>query len=160
MSHGLVVSVELTSILAKVYETEPSTQIQLALGSSIAGVEFHSGQVLRGWASQHIRELFEKEQLCGIVTPTIGLTPPEIPKGARATGESNTPLLLQLMKYIFLGNLCGFPGITIPVNYDHIPVGLHILGNHWSEAKLLRLAAALEQRFQRRTPQSFIDLLA
>ena len=34
-------------------------------------------------------------------------------------------------KYIFLGNLCGFPGISIPVGYDEgtsIPIGLHILG--------------------------------
>jgi hypothetical protein len=36
--------------------------------------------------------------ISGVVTPTVGVTPPEIPPAALRWGESNTPLLLKLMK--------------------------------------------------------------
>ena len=45
-----------------------------------------------GW-----QEIFQKLNISGIVTPTVGVIVPEIPPGALATGESNTPLLLKLM---------------------------------------------------------------
>jgi len=167
VSHGLIVSAEISAILGDLlynqHQLEPSTRIQFALGASMAAVETQSGNMLRGWAIQYIRkEIFQKLNISGIVTPTVGVIVPEIPPGAFATGESNTPLLLKLMKFIFLGNLCGFPGITIPVGQDFatsIPIGLHILGDQWNEALLLRLAEVLENSLKRRTPSSFVNLL-
>ena len=35
----------------------------------------------------------------------------------------------RMMKYIFLGNLLGLPGISLPVGYDdntNLPIGLHL----------------------------------
>lgn len=102
-------------------------------------------------------------KISAIITPTLAMTPPAIPKDAFLTGESNTTLLIQLMKYIFLGNLCGFPGLSIPVGYDDttgIPIGLHACADHWDEAVLLRLGEVLEGALdQRKTPPSFVDLL-
>lgn len=167
VAHGLVVSAEISTILGDLlhnkHQLEPSTRIQFALGISMGAVEIQSGNMVRGWAVKHIRqEIFKKLNISGIVTPTVGVTPPEIPLAALRWGESNTPLLLKLMKYIFLGNLCGFPGISIPVGYDEgtsIPIGLHILGDQWQEAVLLRMAEALEQQLPRRTPPNFVNLL-
>jgi len=52
------------------------------------------------------QEIFQKLNISGIVTPTVGVIVPEIPPGAFATGESNTPLLLKLMKF----GINGSPG--------------------------------------------------
>ncbi|CAK9055017.1 unnamed protein product [Durusdinium trenchii] len=168
VAHGFVVSVEITQILGDLlynkHQLEPSTRIQLALGTSMAGPEIQAGNILRGWALQYLRqEIFKKMKISAIITPTLAMTPPAIPKDAFLTGESNTTLLIQLMKYIFLGNLCGFPGLSIPVGYDDttgIPIGLHACADHWDEAVLLRLGEVLEGALdQRKTPPSFVDLL-
>ena len=61
-------------------------------------------------------------------------------------------------KYIFLGNLCGFPGISIPVGYDEgtsIPIGLHILGAGGTTHGA-RWACGLEIRDQYRAIKIYI----
>ena len=43
-------------------------------------------------------------------------------------------------------NMAGLPGLNIPlgVNKDNMPVGLHIIGNRYEEAKMYSLASFLE----------------
>lgn len=45
-------------------------------------------------------------------------------------GESDAAKLIRLMKYIFLANLVGRPGITVPVGFDEatLPIGFHFMG--------------------------------
>jgi len=43
-------------------------------------------------------------------------------------------------------NIAGIPGISIPAGFvDGLPVGMQILGKHFDEATLLRIAFAYEQ---------------
>jgi len=43
-------------------------------------------------------------------------------------------------------NLAGVPALSLPVGrVDGLPVGGQLIGDHWQEAKLCRLAAALER---------------
>jgi Asp-tRNA(Asn)/Glu-tRNA(Gln) amidotransferase A subunit family amidase len=75
------------------------------------------------------------------------MTAPELSVAAMATGESNTALVLQLTKHIFLGNLLGLPALSVPVGVDPnsmLPIGAQLVGSWWSEARLLELAAAIE----------------
>jgi Asp-tRNA(Asn)/Glu-tRNA(Gln) amidotransferase A subunit family amidase len=89
--------------------------------------------------------------LSAIVTPTMAVLPPVLSAAARDTGESNTALIMSMMKYIFLANFLGLPGYTVPVGAEThpetkavLPVGLHFLGRAWSEDVLLRLGNALD----------------
>lgn len=63
-----------------------------------------------------------------------------------------------MMKHIFQANLLGLPALTIPVprqdsdsestedsKTSHLPIGFQLLGDHWSEAKLLSIAKELQQ---------------
>lgn len=46
----------------------------------------------------------------------------------------------------------GYPSVTIPAGMDgQLPLGLSLVGKPWSEAKLLGLAALLEQQLPKRT---------
>jgi Asp-tRNA(Asn)/Glu-tRNA(Gln) amidotransferase A subunit family amidase len=58
---------------------------------------------------------------------------------------------------MFLANLVGLPGYSIPVGYlppkerfpgepedIKLPVGVQFIGDHWTEHKLIRLAHAVE----------------
>ena len=45
-------------------------------------------------------------------------------------------------------NMAGLPGLNIPMgrNQDNMPIGLHIIGNSFEEAKMYQIASFLEQR--------------
>ena len=134
---------------------EPGTKITIGLGSSMSSLEVISADHLRSWAFDYVNDLMDKENLNCIVNPTIGMLPPVISEEAKAYGESNTPLVVQMLKYIFLGNFLGLPGYSVPIGYAPsgiaeedgdkiVPIGLHFQGTHWSEATLLRLAHAID----------------
>lgn len=44
-------------------------------------------------------------------------------------------------------NMAGLPGMNVPIafNHDHMPIGLHIVGPAFGEAKMYQLAYAIEQ---------------
>jgi len=44
--------------------------------------------------------------------------------------------------YTIPANLAGLPGLSIPCGFgkDNLPVGLHIVGNYFTEAKMLNVA--------------------
>ena len=125
---------------------EPSTAIQLELGRAVSGVEVHAANRLRSWAMQEVDGIFAREGLSAIVTPTVGITAPPLPAGAIRDGESNTALVMQTVKHIFLANLLGLPAISVPIalgESSRLPVGLQLIGRWWEEATLLHLAGAL-----------------
>lgn len=111
---------------------------------------------LRRFAFDYLtKEIFGKLNVTVIVNPTVGVLPPRLSPSAKSSGESNSQLVVQMMKYIFLGNLAGFPGYSVPAGYVRdsvdggagplLPVGLHMLGDHWAEHHLLRLAHVLDE---------------
>ena len=44
-------------------------------------------------------------------------------------------------------NMAGLPGMNIPVGFDkdHMPIGMHIIGNSFEEAKMYQMASFLEK---------------
>jgi aspartyl-tRNA(Asn)/glutamyl-tRNA(Gln) amidotransferase subunit A len=44
-------------------------------------------------------------------------------------------------------NMAGLPALSLPIgfNHDHLPIGLHIIGNYFEEAKIYQLASFIEQ---------------
>jgi aspartyl-tRNA(Asn)/glutamyl-tRNA(Gln) amidotransferase subunit A len=49
--------------------------------------------------------------------------------------------------YTVTANLVGVPGISLPCgnNSEGLPIGIQILGKHFDEATVIRLAHAMEQ---------------
>jgi Asp-tRNA(Asn)/Glu-tRNA(Gln) amidotransferase A subunit family amidase len=161
LSHGIKISTEFASIWD--YELhnspaylEPNSRILLGVGSSVSGLEVLSGEYLRAWAYTYIRDLFKQHNLDAIVTPMLPILSPKLTDDAKAFGESNTALSMQLMRYSFLANLIGIPAYSVPVGFVsdndaqsttpvQLPVGLQLIGTHWTEHTLLRLGHAIEQ---------------
>jgi len=151
---------------------EPNTKITIGLGSSFSSLEVISSDHIRSWAFDYMNQLMEEQQLSAIVNPTIGVLPPPLSDAAMTDGENNTPLVVQLLKYIYIGNFLGMPGHSAPVGYEiptdypasasqnsstsesssrrpgsgkAVPIGLHFLGKHWGEDMLLRLANVMDR---------------
>ena len=45
-------------------------------------------------------------------------------------------------------NMAGLPGLGIPVGFDknHMPIGMHIIGNKFEEAEMYRLGSFIESK--------------
>ena len=67
------------------------------------------------------------------------------------------------MRYAFLANLTGIPGLVLPVGYTAagLPLSLQLMGQWYQEKMLLKVGWALENShaFPLQRPQVFYDLL-
>jgi aspartyl-tRNA(Asn)/glutamyl-tRNA(Gln) amidotransferase subunit A len=74
---------------------------------------------------------------------------PTAPTPAFKIGEKvDDPLQMYLSDiYTIPCNLAGLPGLSLPCGFSQagLPIGLQILGNHFQEEKILRVAYAYEQ---------------
>ena len=97
-------------------------------------------QKVRTLVAQDFAEAFKKVDV--IVTPTC-------PTAAFKLGEKvDDPLAMYLADiYTVTADLAGIPGISIPCGEtkENLPIGLQILGKHFDEATVLRVASAYEQ---------------
>ena len=76
------------------------------------------------------------------------LATPVSPGTAWAFGAKADPLAMYLADiYTVTADLAGIPGISVPCGEtrEKLPIGLQILGKHFDEATILRVAHAYEQ---------------
>ncbi|KAK6253358.1 hypothetical protein QUC31_015078 [Theobroma cacao] len=137
------------------------TRTSMALFRSFTASDYVAAQCLRRRIMHHHMEIFKKVDV--IVTPTTGMTAPQIPPSALKHGETDMQVTGYLMRFVIAANLLGLPAITVPVGYDKqgLPIGLQLIGRPWGEASILRLASALEELCgkSRKKPASFYDVL-
>jgi aspartyl-tRNA(Asn)/glutamyl-tRNA(Gln) amidotransferase subunit A len=110
------------------------------LSSGYYEAYYHKAQQVRALIKRDFQHAFEKCD--AIITPTSPT--PAFPIGEKV----DDPLAMYLNDiYTVMANLAGIPGLSIPCGLSGagLPVGLQLLGTHWSEATLLRLAHAFEQ---------------
>jgi aspartyl-tRNA(Asn)/glutamyl-tRNA(Gln) amidotransferase subunit A len=123
--------------------TEVKRRIMLgtyALSAGYYDAYYVKAQKVRTLLTQDFEEAFQ--QVDAILTPTS-------PTAAFRLGEkSNDPLAMYLADiYTVTADLAGIPGISIPcgTTRENLAVGLQILGRHFDESTILRVAHAYEQ---------------
>ena len=111
-----------------------------ALSAGYYDAYYLKAQKVRTLIARDFEEAFSKVH--AIVTPTC-------PTAAFKLGEkAEDPLAMYLADiYTVTAELAGIPGISIPCGQTSgkLPIGLQILGRHFDEATLLRVAHAYEQ---------------
>ena len=108
-------------------------------------------QKVRRLITDDFRAAFEKvDLLIGPTTPT-----PAFDIGAKI----DDPVTMYLNDIYTIGaNLAGLPGISVPCGYvDGLPVGLQLIGPHFSEGKLLNAAHQFQQttEWHRHAPRGY-----
>lgn len=85
-----------------------------------------------------------------IVTPTNARTSPAIPTASLRAGISDLTNAGKTMRFIFLSNFLGIPGVSVPCGYDKdgLPIGFQFMAKWWNEELLLRMAAVSEDIFK------------
>jgi aspartyl-tRNA(Asn)/glutamyl-tRNA(Gln) amidotransferase subunit A len=111
-----------------------------ALSAGYYDAYYLKAQKVRTLLVRDFEEAFKNVD--AIVTPTS-------PTAAFKLGEKvNDPLSMYLADvFTVTADLAGIPGISVPcgVTKENLPVGLQILGKHFDEATILRVAHAFEQ---------------
>jgi aspartyl-tRNA(Asn)/glutamyl-tRNA(Gln) amidotransferase subunit A len=111
-----------------------------ALSAGYYDAYYLKAQKVRTLLARDFDEAFK--QVDAIVTPTS-------PTAAFKLGEKvDDPLSMYLADiFTVTADLAGIPGISIPCGEtgDNLPIGLQILGKHFDEATILRVAYAYEQ---------------
>jgi aspartyl-tRNA(Asn)/glutamyl-tRNA(Gln) amidotransferase subunit A len=123
----------------------PEVKRRIMLGTYALSAGYYDAYYLK---AQKVRTLLTRDfeqafqKVDAIVTPTS-------PTAAFRLGEkSNNPLAMYLADiYTVTADLAGIPGISIPCGKtkDKLPIGLQILGKHFDEATILRVANAYER---------------
>ncbi|MGI9054410.1 MAG: Asp-tRNA(Asn)/Glu-tRNA(Gln) amidotransferase subunit GatA [Pyrinomonadaceae bacterium] len=100
--------------------------------------------------AQKVRTLIKQDFQNAFRNCDIILTPTS-PTVAFNIGEkSDDPLAMYLSDiYTASANLAGIPGISVPcgLSSEGLPIGLHLLGNYWSENSLLNFSGQYEKNF-------------
>ncbi|HKT89694.1 MAG TPA: Asp-tRNA(Asn)/Glu-tRNA(Gln) amidotransferase subunit GatA [Candidatus Sulfotelmatobacter sp.] len=111
-----------------------------ALSAGYYDAYYLKAQKVRTLLTRDFEEAFQKVD--AIITPTS-------PTAAFRLGEkSNDPLAMYLADiYTVTADLAGIPGISVPCGEtrEKLPIGLQILGRHFDEATILRIANSYEQ---------------
>ncbi len=109
-------------------------------------------QKIRRMIADDFQQAFKQcDLIAGPVAPTV----------AWKLGEHGNDPLADYLADIFTlpGSLAGLPGMSVPAGFGEggMPVGLQLLGNYFSEAKLLNAAHRFQQAtdFHLRTPEGF-----
>src|SRR3954470_1626351 len=124
------------------FGTEVKRRIMLgtyALSSGYYDDYYLKAQRVRTLLTRDFEEAFQ--QVDAIVTPTA-------PTAAFKIGEkSDDPLSMYLADiYTVTADLAGIPGISVPYGQSSsgLPIGLQVLGRHFDESTVLRVARAVE----------------
>jgi aspartyl-tRNA(Asn)/glutamyl-tRNA(Gln) amidotransferase subunit A len=126
----------------------PEVKRRIMLGTYALSAGYYDAYYLK---AQRVRTLLARdfeaafEKVDAIVTPTA-------PTPAFKLGEkADDPLAMYLADiYTVTGDLVGVPGISVPCGKTRtgLPIGLQVLGKHFDEATVLRVAQAVEDSTQ------------
>lgn len=124
----------------------PQTKLLAGTASALETRDYVRAQQVRTRMMNHMRNIFEIQQVDLILCPTTAILAPEIPEKAHKYGMSNAKMTMQTMVYCTLANLTGIPAVSVPAGFhEGLPVGLQFMAAWWNEALLCRIAKACER---------------
>ena len=123
-----------------------------ALSAGYYDAYYLKAQKLRRLIADDFTQAFEKcDVIMGPTSPTTAF---------KLGAKTDDPVAMYLSDiYTISVNLAGLPGMSIPAGFDPqgLPVGLHLIGKYFDDAKLLNVAHRYQQAtdWHQRTPAGF-----
>mmetsp|Transcript_7817 Transcript_7817/g.11229 ORF Transcript_7817/g.11229 Transcript_7817/m.11229 type:complete len:688 (+) Transcript_7817:92-2155(+) len=144
---------------------EKATQVQVKLGTVFTSLELLACERIRAFATAQWRKvLMEKADV--ILTPMMQMTSVQRPPGSDVAGFSDLALIVEMLRYVWPGNLAGLPGLAVPTGVDSagLPISMQVICAHWHEADCLAVGREIEKIYEseRSIPPAevFVDLLS
>ena len=118
---------------------------RIMLGTYVLSSGYYDAYYLK---AQKVRTLIQRDFLEAFEKCDAVLTPTTPTPAFRLGEKTDDPLSMYLSDiYTCMANLAGVPGVSVPcgLSSQGLPVGFQLMGRHWGEATILRLAHAYEQ---------------
>jgi aspartyl-tRNA(Asn)/glutamyl-tRNA(Gln) amidotransferase subunit A len=118
---------------------------RIMLGTYVLSSGYYDAYYLK---AQQVRTLIKRDFLEAFGRCDAVLTPTSPTPAFRLGEKTDDPLSMYLSDiYTCMANLAGVPGISVPcgLSTQGLPVGFQLMGPHWGESTLFRLAHAYEQ---------------
>ncbi len=133
----------------------PEVQRRIIIGTYCLSAGYYDAYY--GKASQ-VRTLIARDFKSAFETCDVILSPVAPEPAFKIGAHTDDPLKMYLSDIFTLSaNLAGIPGISVPCGFSQagLPIGLQILGPHFSEETLLKVAYNFEQAtdFHKRKPE-------
>ena len=117
---------------------------RIIIGAYALSAGYYDAYYLKAQKTRHLisddfkKAFAEVDVIMGPVSPTTAFD----------LGSVKDPVSMYLADiYTLSANLAGLPGMSIPAGFaQNLPVGLQLIGNYWSEAKLLNIAHQFQQQ--------------
>ncbi len=143
----------------------PDLRLCLRLFAHFPADGYVDAQRLRGGLREEVRTALRAVDLLAL--PTTATVAPAVSE-TEMQGMVDPEVMDRLVRFTFVGNLTGIPGLSAPVGSKqiaggvHLPIGLQLYGDAWDEATVLAAAAHLSRIGAARItrPQVSVDLLA
>jgi aspartyl-tRNA(Asn)/glutamyl-tRNA(Gln) amidotransferase subunit A len=134
----------------------PEVKRRIMIGAYVLSAGYYDAYYLK---AQQIRRLISEDFVAAFKSVDV-IMGPTSPTTAFKQGEkSDDPVSMYLSDiYTIAVNLAGLPGMSIPAGQvNGLPVGLQLIGNYWTEAKLLNVAHRFQQAtdWHRQMPEAF-----
>ncbi len=117
---------------------------RIMLGTYVLSSGYYDAYYLK---AQQVRTLIKRDFLNAFAACDAILTPTTPTPAFRLGEKTDDPLAMYLSDiYTCMANLAGIPGISVPcgLSSDGLPIGFQLMGRHWGEPDILRLAHAYE----------------
>ncbi|HKF20341.1 MAG TPA: amidase family protein, partial [Candidatus Angelobacter sp.] len=122
----------------------PEVKRRIMLGTYALSAGYYDAYYLK---AQKVRTLIARD-FAEAFTKVDAIVTPTAPTAAFKLGEkADDPLAMYLADiYTVTGDLAGVPGISVPCGNTQsgLPIGLQVLGRHFEEGTVLRVAQAVE----------------
>ncbi|KAF0699855.1 Aste57867_9631 [Aphanomyces stellatus] len=167
LAHAVTILSEMALSTDRLYEhfSSFSPEVQISIHTArlaMTSIDLLAAQIVRSYASRLIRDMFDTVDV--FLTPATAITAPDLKPEYLTDGLSNLPLNFQIMRFIVLGNLVGFPSMTVPMGYDAsgLPTSMLVQAAHWNEDVMLHVARVVEKHAPIQQPSAagyFYDIL-
>ena len=123
----------------------PEVKRRIMLGTYVLSSGYYDAYYRK---AQQVRTLIKDDFARAFEVCDAILTPTSPTPAFRLGEKTDDPLSMYLSDiYTCTANLAGIPGVNVPCGLSSagLPVGFQLLGKHWGESDILRLARAYEQ---------------
>lgn len=117
----------------------------MALGQFILAEHYIQAKRMMQWYRNKMDGAFQAVDI--LITPTCPITAPRIGSDFVSWKDEKEPVGNAITRFTSFFNLTGHPAISIPCGFHSsgLPMGMQLVGRHFEEKTLLRVAHFLEQ---------------
>ena len=122
----------------------PEVKRRILLGTYVLSAGYYDAYYKK---AQQVRRLLTEDFISAFKTVDAILTPTAPTPAFRLGEKTDDPMAMYLADiYTVTASLAGICGISVPcgTSSEGLPIGLQILGNHFAESTVFRVAQAVE----------------